>query len=347
MPNNNLAQAKKAKNDEFYTRREDIEAELSHYKKHFENKVVYCNCDDPEISEFWRFFVRVFKSWGMKKLIATHYEPDAHNYSYMLEMNEGDDWKDKPKVTPLPCNGDFRSASCIELLKQADIVVTNPPFSLFREYVAQLMEYGKKFLIIGNVNAITYKEFFPLLMENKVWVGYSFNKTMVFRVPEGYRYDETITARIDDSFHYGKVPSIAWFTNLDIDKRHNPMKLRGNYYDPDKYPHYDNYDAINVDKVADIPCDYDGVMGVPITFFDSYCPEQFEIVGMDGQECSPAIKTYAHKSKVVDGVKMRSNTGTMGCVIRTESFGHGTYFDVGYPVRAVYKRIFIRRRKTV
>lgn len=344
MANKNLTAAKMAKKDEFYTRREDIEAELKHYEEHFRGKVVYCNCDDPVKSEFWQFFVRVFKSWGLKKLIATHYEPDARNYSYMLEMNEGDDWKDEPKKTPLPCNGDFRSASCIELLKQADIVVTNPPFSLFREYVAQLMEYGKKFLIIGNINAITYKEFFPLLKENKVWVGYSFNKTMLFRVPEGYRYDEGITAQIDDDYHYGKVPSIAWFTNLDIEKRHQPLKLRGNYYDPELYPHYDNYDAINVDRVCDIPCDYDGVMGVPITFFDSYCPEQFEIIGMDGQECSPPTKHYSHKAKVVDGARMKSNTGTMGCVIRENGFGHGTYFDVGYPVRAVYKRILIRRR---
>ncbi len=265
--NKNLTDAKKAKNDEFYTQRADIEAELSHYEKHFRNKIVYCNCDDPEESEFWKFFVRVFQPWGLKKLIATHYDPNVHNFSYKLEAMSDKNKKftmyEEPIKTPLPCNGDFRSKACIELLKEADIVVTNPPFSLFREYVAQLMEYGKKFVIIGNMNAITYKEFFPLVKDNKVWIGYMHLKH--FLQPDG-----TIKT-------FG---NIMWFTNLDIKKRHVPIDLRGNYYKghEDKYPKYDNYDAINVDKVADIPIDYDGVMGVPITFLDKYCPEQFEIV---------------------------------------------------------------------
>ena len=301
MANDNLNAAKMAKKDEFYTQRQDIENELSHYAEHFRGKVVYCNCDDPVDSEFWKFFVRNFKPWGLKKLMATHYEPDAKNYSYSLEITEdtnGDgriDEHDEPTIKQLPCNGDFRSAACIELLKQADIVVTNPPFSLFREYVAQLMEYGKKFLIIGNQNAITYKEFFPLLKDNKVWLGYSSNKTMVFRVPDGYKYDMKLTEKIADGYHYGKVPAISWFTNLDIPKRHAPLDFRGNYYDPEKYPKYDNYDAIEVSRVDDIPCDYDGVMGVPITFLDKYCPEQFEVVGMAKRGAGdPSLKSHVY-----------------------------------------------------
>ena len=267
----NLVEAKRAKNDEFYTRREDIENELSHYAEHFRGKVVYCNCDDPVESEFWKFFVRNFKPWGLKKLMATHYEPDEKNFSYSLELTEdtnGDgrvDINDEPTITQLPCNGDFRSTACIELLKEADIVVTNPPFSLFREYVAQLMEYGKKFLIIGNKNSITYKEFFPLLKDDRVWIGYS--SPTEFMLPGG-----EMTKKVNGL--------CRWFTNLDIPKRHAPLDLRGNYYDPEKYPRYDNYDAINVDRVDDIPCDYDGVMGVPITFMDRYCPDQFSIVGL-------------------------------------------------------------------
>ena len=267
--NSNLTAAKKAKNDEFYTQRADIEAELSHYADHFRGKTVYCNCDDPEESEFWKFFVRVFKPWGLKKLIATHYEPNAENFSYKLEAvpdENGDFTMDtKPVRTPLPCNGDFRSAACIELLKEADIVVTNPPFSLFREYVAQLMEYEKKFLIIGNKNAIICRDIFPLLKDNLIWLGYS--SPVEFMLPGG-----VLTKRMNGL--------CRWFTNLDIAKRHQLLDLRGNYYagHEDEYPKYDNYDAINVNKVANIPCDYDGLMGVPVTFWDKYCPEQFEIV---------------------------------------------------------------------
>ena len=285
--NKSLHAAKKTKKDEFYTRREDIENELSHYAEHFRGKVVYCNCDDPVTSEFWQFFMRNFRPWGLKKLIATHYEPDEKNYAYMLEVSEdtnGDgvvDWKDEPTITQIPCNGDFRSATCIELLKQADIVVTNPPFSLFREYVAQLMEYGKKFLIIGPQNAITYKEIFPLLMGDKMWLGYGFNHgDAYFRVPPESAGEYAAGVYNPDTglVHFRNC---TWYTNLDIPKRHIPMDLRGNYYvgHEDDYPRYDDIDAINVDKLAFIPCDYDGVMGVPITFLAQYCPEQFEIVG--------------------------------------------------------------------
>ena len=293
MKNSNLAAAKRAKNDEFYTRREDIENELMHYSDHFAGKTVYCNCDDPDTSEFWKFFQRNFTAWGLKRLIATHYEPDAANYSYMIEMNPGDAWDGTPVRKPIQSNGDFRSAACIDLLEQADIVVTNPPFSLFREYVAQLMEYKKKFLIIGNINAITYKEIFPLLKDNQMWTGFrSMNADMYFNVPEERKNwlvankKEGSAYKIVNGIVMGRLASACWFTNLDHKKRHEPLDLRGVYYkgNEDKYLTYDNYDAIEVSKTADIPCDYDGVMGVPITFLDKYCPEQFEIIGATESE---------------------------------------------------------------
>ena len=263
--NSNLAEAKRKKNDEFYTRLPDIENELHHYKPHFKGKVVYCNCDDPSTSAFWKFFTMNFKDWGLKKLIATHYEPDEKNFSYKIEMHEGDAWDMDPEKIPLPCNGDFRSAACVELLKEADIVVTNPPFSLYREYVDQLITYGKKFVIIGNKNSITYKEIFPLLKNNEMWIGYT--SPSEFYLPDG-----DLTKKVNGL--------CRWFTNLDIKKRHEFLDLRGNYFDPEVNPKYDNYDAIEVSKVNDIPCDYDGVMGVPITFLDKHCPEQFEIIGL-------------------------------------------------------------------
>ena len=282
MANSSLNRAKTEKNYEFYTRREDIENELSHYAEHFRGKVVYCNCDDPQWSEFWRFFMRNFRPWGLKKLIATHYEPDERNYAYMLEVSEdtnGDgvvDWRDEPTITQIPCNGDFRSATCIELLKQADIVVTNPPFGLFREYVAQLMEYGKQFLIIGHQNAIKYKEIFPLLKDNKIWLGYGFPGNVgFFRAP--HYEDYAVSSQHKEG--YIRVSGVMWFTNLDIVKRHQNLDLRGNYYRPGSYTRYYNYDGIDVGRVEDIPCDYDGCMGVPITFMQSYNPEQFEIIG--------------------------------------------------------------------
>ena len=320
--NSALGAAKVAKNDEFYTRREDIEAELSHYAEHFRDKVVYCNCDDPAESEFWKFFQRNFTSWGLKRLIATHYETNEQNYSYMIEMKPGDPWDKKPEEIPLPCNGDFRSAACIELLKQADIIVTNPPFSLFREYVAQLMEYGKKFLIIGNKNSITYKEFFPLLKDDFVWIGYS--SPTEFMLPGG-----TTTKKVNGL--------CRWFTNLDIPKRHDPIDLRGNYYDPERYPKYDNYNAINVGRVDDIPCDYDGVMGVPITFMDKYCPDQFEIIGLsigtlfDGNELGAEfMKAY----------REQGGTGHY-----SEKMIGLALIDTDGKAKVPYGRILIRRKK--
>ena len=254
----NLNKAKKAKNDEFYTLYSDVAKELAHYQQHFKGKIVYCNCDNPEWSAFWRYFHIKFSAMGLKKLIATY----KGTPTYKMEYTGSNDIDVTVGLrTPLKGDGDFRSQECLDILKVADIVVTNPPFSLFREYVAQLMEYGKKFIIIGSKNAITYKDFFPLLKDNKVWIGY--NNVNDFQQPDG---------------SFKKFGNIGWFTNLGIKKRHEKIVLR-KIYTPEEYPTYDNYEAINVNKTVEIPSDYDGVMGVPISFLDKYNPEQFEIVG--------------------------------------------------------------------
>lgn len=257
--NANLRKADATENDEFYTQLNDVSRELSHYKEHFRDKIVLCNCDDPTWSAFWKYFHLNFEVLGLKKLISTHY--DRKKPTYKMEYMGGDDNDiEIGEKTPLEGNGDFRNAECIESLKEADIVVTNEPFSLLREYIAQLIKYDKKFLIIVNKNAITYKEIFPLLKENKIWLGY--NAVHSFLQPDGSTK---------------KFGNIGWFTNLDINKRHEKLIL-WKHYTPEEYPKYDNYDAINVDKVNQIPCDYDGAMGVPITFLDKYNPEQFEII---------------------------------------------------------------------
>ena len=283
--NHNLTSAKRAKNDEFYTQLTDIEKELVHYKDFLRGKIVFCNCDDPRWSNFWKYFHLNFSHIGLKKLIATHY--DAEQTTYMLEYEGGNDANiEEGKETPLQQNGDFRSPECIKLLQEADVVVTNPPFSLFREYVAQLMEYGKKFIIIGNKNAVTYKEIFPLIKNNQLWFGPSITSgDREFGVPDGVELTFK-NPRIDEHGHrYVRVPGVHWFTNVDHSVRHEPLTLFRRYYDdPSLYPHYDNYDAINVDKTADIPCDYFEAMGVPITFLDKYCPDQFDVIGATESE---------------------------------------------------------------
>ena len=317
--NKNLQSAKRAKKDEFYTQLYDISEELKYYEEHFKGKIVLCNCDDPFESNFFKFFALKFNDWGLKKLIATCYNgsPIASNQlelfekgnpkpitktAHKLEITEVPDINNDGAIdlvdiellikrkgnilSKLKGNGDFRSDECIELLKQADIVVTNPPFSLFREYVEQLMEYNKKFLIIGNQNAITYKEIFPLIKDNKVWLGVSMNgSNRWFRVPDDYIV--TASTKIENGIKYCFVKSVVWFTNLEHKKRNEYLDLYKKYT-PKEYPKYDNYDAIEVSKVADIPEDYNGVMGVPITFLHKYNPEQFEIIwttdrGGDGQ----------------------------------------------------------------
>lgn len=285
--NTNLHKAKTAKNDEFYTQLKDVENELKHYKHHFKDKIVLCNCDDPTWSAFWKYFHLNFNELGLKKLISTHY--DANEPTYKMEYyGEDDNDIEVGRITPLQGNGDFRNKECVDLLIESDIVVTNPPFSCYREYVKTLVEHDKKFVIWSNNNSITYKEIFPLLKNNEMWLGYTANKTLLFQIPTHYeKWDEKETAKINDGHHYAKVPAISVFTNLDIKKRHEEIIL-WETYTPEKFPHYDNYDAINVDKVDHIPKDYDGVMGVPITFLDKYNPEQFEIVsfrkGEDGKD---------------------------------------------------------------
>jgi len=292
--NKNLQNARTAKKDEFYTQLSDIEKELRHYKEHFNGKTVLCNCDDPRISNFFHYFSFNFEALGLKKLIAICYKNQnadlfSENKSEKAIYLEyaGDKKGDKipnPEeigIKHLKGDGDFRSRECIELLKQADIVVTNPPFSLFREYVAQLIEYDKKFIIIGNLNALTYKEIFKLVKENKLWLGPSIHSgDREFGVPDNYPLNAA-TCRIDENGNkFIRVKGVRWFTNLDHKERHENLILCKKY-SPEEYPKYDNYDAINVDKVAEIPMDYAGAMGVPITFLDKYNPDQFEVLGID------------------------------------------------------------------
>jgi len=256
MANKNLNTAKVAKNDEFYTQLTDIEKELQHYKEHFNNKIVYCNCDDHRWSNFFQYFSLNFEFLGLKKLITTHY--NSEGVAYKLEIS-----KDSKIETKLKENGDFRSAECVELLKECDIVVTNPPFSLFREFVELMVKYDKKYLIIGNMNAITYKENFKLIKENKQWLGITSPKEFV-------QPDKSIK----------KFGNICWFTNLLHNKRNEKIFLFKEYNKED-YPKFDKYNAINVDKTVDIPKNYFGAIGAPISFLDKYNPEQFEILGLD------------------------------------------------------------------
>ncbi len=289
--NKNLHGAKKGKNDEFYTQLSDIEKELRHYKEHFKNKVVFCNCDDPRISNFFHYFSYNFENLGLKKLITTCYKnqsrdlfsDNASEQAIWLEYtgDKNGDRVPNPEeigIHALQGDGDFRSQECIELLKQADIIVTNPPFSLFREYIAQLVEYDKKFIVIGHQNAIKYNSIFPLIKENKIWLGYGFSGGASHFINKHYEDYATATDRKEGMI---RVSGVVWFTNIEIKKRHEDLPLYRTYYDHEsEYPKYDNYDAINVDKTKDIPMDYTGAIGVPITFMDKYSPEQFEIIGI-------------------------------------------------------------------
>lgn len=285
--NNKLQSAISAKKDEFYTQLSDIENELRHYREHFKGKTVLCNCDDPRVSNFFKYFALNFEILGLKRLICTCYKNNQPDLFSMNECEkavfiiyEGDKNGNKIpdleeiEVVPLKGDGDFRSAECVELLKQADIVCTNPPFSLFREYLAQLIQYGKKFLIIGNQNAIHYREIFPLIKDNQLWLGYGFNRNCAHFIT---KYED-VAADADHRQGMIRVSGVTWYTNLEIQKRHEEIILYKTY-NPSDYPKYDNFDAINVDKTSDIPVDYDGVIGVPITFMYKYCPEQFKILG--------------------------------------------------------------------
>lgn len=313
MANKLFDKAKKNKADEFYTQLSDIEAEMLHYKGHFRNKVILCNCDDPYESDFFKYFAMNFSFLGLKKLVATSYSGspvageqlplfDVKNIyvkrdskpAYKIEITEVEDENadgavdlvdienllknKKNAISLLQGNGDFRSDECIELLNEADIVITNPPFSLFREYVEQLMNHEKKFIIIGNVNAITYKEIFKRISNNQIWLGQSIHSgDREFRVPDYYPL-EASGFRVDEKgYKYIRVKGVRWFTNLDYKERHEKITLF-KHYTPEEYPHFDNYDAIEVSKTVEIPFNYEGSMGVPITFLDKYNPEQFEII---------------------------------------------------------------------
>ena len=281
--NRNLHSAKSKKKDEFYTQLADIENELKYYRDHFRDKVVYCNCDDPTVSNFTRYFTLNFDFLGLKRLITTCYKNQQMDLfsQHDKESAVGLEYAGgEPDVFHLKGDGDFRSSECIELLKQADIVVTNPPFSLFREYVAQLIKYEKKFLIIGSMNAITYKEIFPLIKDQKVWYGASIKSgDREFGVPKHYPLTAA-NSRVDEKGNrFVRIKGVRWFTNLDYRQRHEDLILYKKY-SPEEYPTYDNYDAINVNKTAHIPYDYDGAMGVPISFLDKYNPDQFDIVGL-------------------------------------------------------------------
>jgi hypothetical protein len=285
--NLNLRKASTAKKDEFYTQLSDIENELKHYKEHFKGKTVYCNCDDPRVSNFFHFFSYNFEKLGLKKLIATCYknqdmdlfsENKSEQAIYLVYEGDKNDNKvpdpNEIGVRKLKGDGDFRSKECIELLKQADVVVTNPPFSLFREYVAQLIEHDKKFIIVGHQNAISYKEIFKLIKEDKMWLGYGFKGGAAHFINNHY-VDYATAGNHQEGMI--RVSGVTWFTNLDISKRHEDLILYKTY-NSKEYPKFDHYDAINVDKTNEIPMDYKGNIGVPITFLNKYSPEQFEII---------------------------------------------------------------------
>lgn len=381
MANNNkaLSAAGQAKKDEFYTQLVDIENELRHYKEHFKGKVVFCNCDDPYESNFFKYFAINFNHLGLKKLICTCYagspvvytqlslfgdeevigEEPSDKKPYKIEITHvddlnGDDAVDLTDVelllrsvdgkpTLLNGDGDFRSDECIELLKDADIIVTNPPFSLFREYMAQLVKYEKHFLIIGNVNAVTYKEVFPLFKENKLWLGASIHSgDREFRVPDSYPL-QAAGYRIDDNgIKYIRVKGVRWFTNLDYSERHEDLVLYLSYT-PDEYPHYANYDAVDVGKTAEIPCDYYGAMGVPVTFMDKFNPDQFEIIG-----CADYTGKYGSDDIGVSRIgeewisKYREQGGRGHYTANMTSL---VYYDTNGKACNTFKRILIRRKK--
>ena len=366
--NSNLHKAIVNKKDEFYTQLVDIELELKHYRKHFLGKTVFCNCDDPYESNFFKYFAMNFNYLGLKKLVATCYmgspvvgeqfeqlsifdilpseENTPKKFPYKIEITEvidinGDGAVDLTDVeyllrnknnalTLLDGDGDFRSPECIEILKQADIVVTNPPFSLFRDFVAQLIEYDKKFIIIGNQNAITYREIFPLLRDNKMWLGNGFKGNVgFFKSP--YE-DVAVSSQHKNGFI--RVSGVMWFTNLDIKKRHEILDLYKKY-NPEEYPKYENYNAINVDKTADIPEDYDGEMGVPITFLDKYNPDQFEIIGLGISNSGIEIGVQPYKP---EHKKYRKEIQKRGAV------DGDLYMMIDNVVTVPYARIIIRKR---
>lgn len=365
--NTDLNKAKESKKDEFYTQLEDVEKEMRHYKEHFRGKVVFCNCDDPYESNFFKYFVMNFNFLGLKKLIATCYATSPIIYTqltlfgdeeeiareggskpYKIEITEvkdenGDGAVDmadveillktnKNALSILEGDGDFRSEECIALLKESDIVVTNPPFSLFREYIAQLIEYKKDFIILGNMNALHYKEVFPLIRDNKVWLGQSIHSgDREFRVPDDYPITATGYRVDENGIKYIRVKGVRWFTNLDYKTRHEDVILYRTY-SPEKYPTYENYNAIEVGSVKDIPMDYYGDMGVPDNFIDVYNPDQFEIVGLGSGGLGQSIG--------VGGIPKEHKA-----MMRGHSAAGDLYLMIDGKPKVPYSRIIIRRRQ--
>ena len=360
MANERFDNAKKNKNDEFYTRLEDIEKELNHYKEYFKGKTIFCNCDDPRISNFFKYFALNFNEFGLKKLISTCYknqdvdlftQNDCEKAVYIEYTGNPNDPTSTDfstiEVKELKGDGDFRSQECIELLKQSDVVITNPPFSLFREYVAQLIKYDKKFIIVGHQNAISYKEIFSLIKENKLWLGYGFKGGAAHFINTHY---EDYASAGDHKEGMIRVSGVVWFTNIDIKKRHEELVMYKTY-NPEEFPKYENYEAINVDKSTDIPMDYDGVIGVPITFLDKYSPDQFEIVGL-GIVGSCAF-TNERRMEILDknGVPTGKYTvNAKGTLYRKhlESDKKPAAFkdcETGELYQSIYARILIKRKK--
>lgn len=356
--NSSLAAAKSAKADEFYTQLADIEREMRHYRKHFKGKTVYLNCDDPRVSNFFHYFSYNFETLGLKKLISACYKSqevdlfsEGETDKAIYLVYEGDkNGSGMPELEEIGIehfqgDGDFRSAESIELLKEADIVVSNPPFSLFREYVGQLMEYDKKFIIVGPSGAITYKELFPLFQQNRIWLGNGFQAgNAYFATP--HSADDYAKGVYDEQTGLVKFRNVSWFTNLDISKRHEELIL-WKEYDPALYPTYDNFDAIEVNRTADIPVDYEGVMGVPFTFLNQHNPEQFEIVGITKTWFGLATKKYPTQTQVSSTGK-QSQVGKLndGAVLKVDVPPSGkTYYIVdGENYIQTYPRILIRRR---
>lgn len=354
--NSRLSAAKRNKQDEYYTQISDIEDEVKRYADHFKDKVIFCNCDDPEWSNFWMHFKLKFDEYGLEKLVTTHYDEDKPTYKLVVDGTKRDKEGRPVEVkTALKGNGDFRSSEAIEILKEADIVVTNPPFSLFREYVSQLMLYEKKFLIIGNKNAVTYNEVFDYISRNEMWVGVRpMNRDMWLEVPEGYNYEKIV-----DGLKLKHIMA-CWYTNLPHTKRYEDLILYKKYYgNEDEYPRFDNYDAINIDKVKDIPYDYKGIMGVPITFLDKYNPEQFDILGMtktpichrNTPEAQPIKKYLNGKQHSKDGsIRTGNKVNDGSAILHKEIPDKRPYYTAdnaeGYLV-AQYPRILIKSLRGV
>lgn len=365
--NSSLANAKNKKNDEFYTQLVDIEEELRHYKKHFRNKIVFCNCDDPYESNFFKYFAINFNYLGLKKLIATCYDDSPIAYTqmnffgenktfanknrhpYKIEITKVEDsnkdgavdladvdylLKNKENImTLLKENGDFRSEECIELLKQSDVVVTNPPYSLLKEFIPLLIKNNKKFVVMGPMNAVTYKEIFPLIMSNKMWVGYGFNKTMKFRVPDSYN------GIVENGIKYGKVAAICWYTNIEIEKRNDKLILYKKYSTKD-YPKYLNLNGIDVSKVSDIPYDYFGIMGVPKSFIESYNPEQFEILGYEREDENVKVGIQNMPVSFLKDYRIQGGKGHY-----TKGMKMICFYDKDGKAKIPFSRILIRRKR--